>query len=356
MLEQLTPGRELAIAYCNVSHLFMSVEDAEQTVAWGTRALELAQSLDDAEARVYALTNIAVEHLVRVPSHVDKLEQALQMARSEGLEEHAGRAFVNLVWWAPRSKSYATASRYLEPGLEYCDEYGLDLWRLYLLAYRARRDMDLGRWDEAVSAATLVVRDPRSTPVPRIVALGVMGLIRARQGDPGCWSPLDEAWALAEPTAELQRIEPAAVARAEAAWLEGRPHAVAEATAAAMDLALQRKASWVIGETRLLAVARGPGANGASGRRRAVRSPDRRRMRAGRGFLQRGRVHLRRGPCYDRGRYRGAPPPRPRRVPAIGCQRCRGRPRAPSTGARGPWAAPRATPDDSGKPRRAHIS
>jgi DNA-binding CsgD family transcriptional regulator/tetratricopeptide (TPR) repeat protein len=249
VLEQLTAGRELALAYCNVSHLFMNVEEAEQTVAWGTRALELAQRLDDAEARVYALTNIGVaELLAGAPGLIDKLEQALQMAQSAGLEEHAGRAFVALVWWAPRSKSYATASRYLEIGLEYCAERGLDLWRLYLLAFRARRDMDLGRWDEAISAATLVVRDPRSTPVPRIVALAVLGLIRARQGDTGCWSPLDEAWALAEPTAELQRIEPAAVARAEAAWLEGRPHAVAEATAAALDLALRHKAAWVIGE------------------------------------------------------------------------------------------------------------
>lgn len=47
--------------------------------------------------------------------------------------------------------------------------------------------------------------------------------MRARRGDPGVWEPLDEALELAEPRHELQWIAPVAIARAEAAWLEGRP-------------------------------------------------------------------------------------------------------------------------------------
>jgi len=249
VLERLPPGRELAMAYSNLSHLYMSVEDADGTVAWGERALELAERLDDVESLVYALINIGtVELLAGGPEGIEKLERSLELARQAGLEEHAGRAFVALVWWAPRGRSYAVADRYLESGLEYCDERGLDLWRLYLLAYRARTELDRGRWDDAVDSAALVIRNPRSSPVPRILALAVLGLVRARRGDPARWPPLDEAWALAEPTAELQRIEPAAAARAEAAWLEGRPDAVAEATDAALDLAVRRHASWVIGE------------------------------------------------------------------------------------------------------------
>lgn len=58
LLEQVAPGHELAIAYCSLSHLYMSVEDAEGTLAWGARALELAERLNDTEACVYALINI----------------------------------------------------------------------------------------------------------------------------------------------------------------------------------------------------------------------------------------------------------------------------------------------------------
>jgi DNA-binding CsgD family transcriptional regulator len=76
----------------------------------------------------------------------------------------------------------------------------------------------------------------------------VLGLVRARRGDPGQWAPLDEAWALAEPTRELPRLRTAAVARAEAAWLEGDREAVAEATDAVMPLALERNSGPLAGE------------------------------------------------------------------------------------------------------------
>ncbi|HVP75870.1 MAG TPA: LuxR C-terminal-related transcriptional regulator [Gaiellaceae bacterium] len=248
VLERLPPGHELAMAYCNVSHLHMSLENADETIAWGTRALDRAHDLDDSEALVYALTNIGTVELLTGKQGAEKLERSLELARQHGLDEHAGRAFVALTWWSPRGRSYAAADRYLEPGLEYCTERGLDLWRLYLLACRARLQLDRGQWDAAVDSATVVLRDPRATPMPRITALAVLGLVRARRGDPDVWPPLDEAWHLAEPTGELQRVEPAAAARAEAAWLEGRAGAVAEATESALDLAVRRQAWWIVGE------------------------------------------------------------------------------------------------------------
>ncbi|HEX8135488.1 MAG TPA: helix-turn-helix transcriptional regulator, partial [Actinomycetes bacterium] len=71
---------------------------------------------------------------------------------------------------------------------------------------------------------------------------------RARRGDPGQWAPLQEAWALAEPTQELPRLAPVAAARAEAAWLEGDRDAVAEATEGVLPLALERNWGSLAGE------------------------------------------------------------------------------------------------------------
>jgi DNA-binding CsgD family transcriptional regulator/tetratricopeptide (TPR) repeat protein len=249
MLEPLAPGHELALAYCNVSYLSLSVEDADEAMAWATRALELAQRGDDTEALVYALTNLAV---VAFRSGEEggqlKLERALDLAQQHGLEEQTGRVFANLVVWPVRHRMFAIAATFLEAGLAYCGEHGLDTWRLYLLACRARLELDLGRWDEAADSAALVLHDPRSAPVPRGWALGALGLLRARRGDAEALGPLEEARGLAHGTGELQRIAPAAAATAEARWLARDNAAVEQVTDSALLLARSLAVPWVVGE------------------------------------------------------------------------------------------------------------
>ena len=248
-LEETPPGRELAMAYSNLSHLYMSVEDVESTAAWADKARALAEQLGDDEPLLYALGNVAqLAMLNREPGARERVSEIFEHARRARLDEHAGRTFVMWVWWAPRGRWYREADEHLDEGLEYCESRGLDLWRFYLLAYRARSLLDRGRWDEALETARRVIDDQRSSPMPRIVALSVLGLVRARRGDPDVWTILDEAWRLASPTGELQRIEPAVTARAEAAWLEGRPALVGADVGAALDLALLRHQDWIVGE------------------------------------------------------------------------------------------------------------
>lgn len=249
LLEQRSPGHELAMAYGNVAQRRMVVEDAEAAATWGARALELAERLDDTEALVYALTNLgAAEFQADHAEGQLKLERALALAKQHGLEDYAGRAVFHLVLCPLRYRRFALAGGYLADALEYCSERGLDTWRLYLLAARARLELDLGRWDEAADTAALVLHDPRSAPLSRGWVLAVLGLVRARRGDPEASAPLDEAHALARSTGEIVRLGPLAAARAEAAWLSGDDATVAEVTEAALALARHRKASWITGE------------------------------------------------------------------------------------------------------------
>jgi DNA-binding NarL/FixJ family response regulator/tetratricopeptide (TPR) repeat protein len=248
-LEGLPPSRELALAYANLGHLYTVAEEGDEASAWNAKALELGERLDDAEVRVYALTNIgAVEVLADDPRAPTGLERSLELALRAGFDEHAGRAYLNLVWWPLLRRRYDLIDRYLDTGLEHCTEHGLDLWRLFFGAVRARVELDRGRWVEAGDLAGLVLRDHRTWPVPRVLALTVLGLVRARRGDPGAWPLLDEALGLASPSGELQRIGPAATARAEAAWLEARHEAVASESGTALDLAARRRAPWAAGE------------------------------------------------------------------------------------------------------------
>jgi DNA-binding CsgD family transcriptional regulator len=246
LLERLEPGRELALAYGKLAQRCVNWEDVEGAIDWGTRALELGRRLDDTEILVYALTTIgAAEFRSGGSEGREKLERSLELAQTAGLEDHVGRAFVNLVWLSARQRAFALANRHLEAGLEYCVERGLDYWGLSLIGCRARLELDQGRWTDAADSAALVLRNPRRAPVPRVLARVVQGLVRARRGDPDVWSLLDAALAQAGPTGELQQIAPAAAARAEAAWLEGRHREAAEAP---LELALRSRAPWEIGE------------------------------------------------------------------------------------------------------------
>jgi DNA-binding CsgD family transcriptional regulator/tetratricopeptide (TPR) repeat protein len=248
-LASVAPGPELALAYANLGHLYTTAEDAEQAAAWNAKARELGERVDDRQVLVYALTNGgAVDVFSDAPQAPTQLERALELALREGLEEQAGRAYLSLVWWPLRCRRYDLVERHLDAGLEYCAERGLDLWRLFLEACRARLELDRGEWAQAADAATHVVGDRRTWPVPRLFALSVLALVRARRGDPDVWPPLDEALALAMPTGELQRLGPAASARAEAAWLEGRHDAAVGETEGALELAVRRRAPWVVGD------------------------------------------------------------------------------------------------------------
>ncbi len=247
LLEQFPPGHDLAMAYSAVSSVSMNAEDAESALLWGRRALELAQRIDDREVMVHALNNMGTIELLRgVPEGREKLERSMELARQADLEEHVGRAFIHLAWAAVRTRRFDLGDR-VASGLEYCSARDLDLWRLWLLAYRSRLELDHGLWPEAADSARLVVAAHGGT-LSRIPALCVLALIRARRGDGGARPLLDEALALAAPTQELQHLAPVAAARAEVAWVSGDPEAIDAATGPAFTRALEVRDPWTLGE------------------------------------------------------------------------------------------------------------
>jgi DNA-binding NarL/FixJ family response regulator len=249
LLEIAEPGPELAMACGRVSQLRMDAEDVDGAVAWGTRALELAEALDEPEISLHALNSVGTARFLTGDTDgKEQLERSLALASEARLEEHVGRAMTHLVWVTRRHRAFDLAYEYLEPALKYTSERGLELWRGYLLAYRAQIELDLGRWPEAVDTAALILGEPRRSRIPQIVALTVLGRVRARRGDPEVWPPLDEALSLAERSEELQASEPVAAARAEAAWLHSDPEGVDRATADALTLARLRRSRWVVAE------------------------------------------------------------------------------------------------------------
>ena len=241
VLEGLPPGRELAMAYANVA----TFGDA---VLWAGRAMELAERIGDTELVAHAVVALGfAEALDGFPTGIEKLTSAIEAAEAADLPEQVGHAYDLLAFLCVGGRSHAAANDVIARGLAYCSDHGLELYRLYLLAYRAWSRLDQGRWEEAADDAAAVIRVPRASTLPRMVSLIVLGLVRARRGDPGRWPPLEEAWDLAEQTGEADRIGSAAAARAEAAWLEGDRAVIADMTDDALALAVGSEGSWTIG-------------------------------------------------------------------------------------------------------------
>jgi DNA-binding CsgD family transcriptional regulator len=249
LLERLPPGPELAAAYANLSATYGSAEDAQAAELWAERALKLAGSLDETEVHIDALIELAAARYgAGAPGGAEQLRDCLRLSQEANLDVQAGRALLCLLSGATRRREQAVVCECLEWGLGFVENRGLELFRIYVLAYKAYSELNLGRWSKALDSASLVLRESFPSTLPPARALSVIGLIRARRGDPEQWPPLGEALALVEASGELQRLAPVAAARAEAAWLDGEPERIAPATDAAFELALERAAGWALGE------------------------------------------------------------------------------------------------------------
>jgi DNA-binding CsgD family transcriptional regulator len=249
VLEPLPPGPQLAWAYSNLSQLRVLAYDNEGSITWGNRALAIAERLGEREIVVHALNNVGMAH-VRAGNPVGyrQLELSLAMALDAGFAEHAGRAWSGLSSASAMELQLGRSHQYLSDGIAYTAEHDQDSLRLYMTAWRALTRLYLGDWSGAQTDCDTVLSQPRAATVSRIVTLTALGRLRARRGDPDAFVPLDEALALAGPTAEVQRLGPVHTARAEAAWLAADEARSAEATAALLGLTSLRLNPWLCGE------------------------------------------------------------------------------------------------------------
>ena len=252
LLEQLPPGIELARAYAELSCLALQADEPEETFAWGQRAYALADRLGDTDALAHALNTIGTIELSRGDMEgKDKLERSLELARNAGELRDVAIAYINLCAGLCRLGRYRDMARYVDEGIEYCQEHGLDAWTKQLIEVRGEIELALGLWDQAAETATSIIDAP-ATPVSAIHwALLVRALVRARRGDPDHRTPLEHAQAIGESVGDLQWLAADAAAGAECAWLEGRQAEIGLATQAAFELALRQRAPSFIGELGL---------------------------------------------------------------------------------------------------------
>jgi len=249
LLEALPPSRDLATAYSARAQLAMTSDRTEETLDYAQRALDLAIRFDDHATRAHALNNIGTA-LLNAGNHAGlaKLEESLAVALEHRLHYHGGRAYANLVSSAVRQNLPGLAERYVADGIEYCEVHEVQDSLAYLRAFGSHFDLRRGEWDRAAGMAAELVEHHKLANAQRIPALTVLALVRARRGDPGVDSLLDEAMELALPTGELQRIGRVAATRAEVAWYRGDLQRMAQEVAIGLKAASGHRDPWIPGE------------------------------------------------------------------------------------------------------------
>ncbi len=213
--------------------------DHGEAIALATPVLAAAERDGDVAERATSLKTIgrALLALGRDADGIATLERALALSLGANENRLASQVFANLGAGCVEAFRLADAEKWLRKGIDFCVERDLDATHRYQTAWLAHALLQQGRWDEAAAAAHAVIAAPKATVIARIAALVALGRLRARRGDPGVWSALDEARDLAG-GAGPGRFH---VARAEAAWLEGRDAEAARDASAHLPQAVAKQ-------------------------------------------------------------------------------------------------------------------
>jgi tetratricopeptide (TPR) repeat protein len=191
ILEGVRSGPELAMAYSNRAQLHMLADQQQQAVLWGSRAIELAESLGATETLIHALNNVGTAELLVGNEHGRiKVEESLRLALANNLQEHAARAYTNLASSAVRERNYKLAMRYLHNGIAYTSEHDLDSWALYMTACRARAHLEQGDWESAADDAGLcwdITACQLSRGFRRLLCSATCESVAAILTPRGCW-------------------------------------------------------------------------------------------------------------------------------------------------------------------------
>jgi len=193
--------------------------DPAVAIAAGPRASELAAGSGLEEVRVDIAISVGLAHGHQgKPEAIPILMDALRHARESGLAIQTIRAYVNLIFVAATLREHKLIDAIAGEAREFCEELDSRIPGRALDGFLARSLLDRGRWEEALSAASLSVQTWHGD-VP--VARAIEGLIAARRGGAGAERMLAQAWVELPKTTDDARHATLRCALVEAAWLRG---------------------------------------------------------------------------------------------------------------------------------------
>lgn len=250
LLDGVPEGQLHPQVYATRAMLFMLDRRADEAIAYGYRAIELADRFDDRVSAIRARNAIGSAMVVsgRVPEGAAVLEEGIALAEALGRPAAVVNLRGNLGSGSGEVFELAVAETALTRAIEEARAADLDGPLSYARSWLALVRLYQGRWDESARIARETLAMANANAISRMTSLLALGRVRARRGDPDVWEALDAALALAEPTGTLQRIAPVAAARAEARWLGGDAAGTVMEAERGYELAIRHQHPWLAGE------------------------------------------------------------------------------------------------------------
>ena len=223
VLEQEGDSMEMAMACSLRSQLHMLNDRMDEAVAWGQKALEIAESFDDSvPVRVHALNNIGTARLLRGNTDgLEDLQESLHLAREHHLHEDVARVYTNLAEYAVEYRDFGLAERTLADGIAFDTQHDLDSWTYYLVGRLAQLRLEQGRLRDAERIAQGVLERRNQTLLMQLPARIVLARAELRLGRGTAPDRLEKAFQDALSTDELQYLIPVRIAYIESAWHRG---------------------------------------------------------------------------------------------------------------------------------------
>ncbi len=207
ILEALSPGRELALAYRMRAAVSLVNRDCEEALTLAEKALHLAEQFEAAD--VIAAIHVTVGTAWMFLDYARGcayLEDKIEAAQQADLSVRVAHMYSNLAAASGEVYQLARGEEYAARGIAYALERDLDSHRLYMQAWQSMIWLYLGRWDEAAEIASLVLNSAGVTVISRITALAALGRIQSRRGEAEATQTLDEALKYATRADNLQRL------------------------------------------------------------------------------------------------------------------------------------------------------
>ena len=249
ILEELPPSQDLAHVYNSQAILYLARLENRKGVDLAEKAIAIIDRMPKKTLlpRLYETLGLCWLHL-DYEKGIALLERSLESGIEFGQSMRTANSYANLSSVYIEFHQFERAEACLAKGLAFAAEQDLAFARMYMLAWQAQLYLHRGRWSEAGLAAGEVLQDPATSIGSRSPALTVVGRLRARRGDPGADTALDESLELLFQLGFRQREGLVRAARAEEAWLAGDSERTLAEAKSVYNRALDQKHPWGAGE------------------------------------------------------------------------------------------------------------